>query len=221
MKYKIKFVEGISISATNHLMTIVLYGILGICYIISQGMLLSMSTVIALLFVFCPLIVTYLHKILSKITFQNNSFLGKIQSIVDSIVKNHNELWSNFNILISLFLLSCVHTALRIYWIYLATVIFDLNIPFLAVIAMALLTELSIIIRFLPGNIGIYELLSGGTFQALGQSGEVGILIALFLRMITVMVTFTIGLFALNANLKYFDVDNIKSVWRSLKTAKE
>lgn len=215
-KYKVKYVEGISISTYNQLITLVLYGLLGMGYIVSIGEFFSAGAIVAVLLILSPLIITILHGLMRNIPVNPGTFLGRGKFIIDEIVANHNRLWSNFNILVTLFILSIAHTFFRVSWIYLATRIFGLEISSLTILAMAMLTELSIIIRFVPGNLGVYELLSGGMFQILGQTAEEGILIALFLRLITFVVTFTVGLLALNLNLKYFEVSGLRSVWKAI-----
>lgn len=219
MKYHINFAAGISISAYNQLMTLILYGMLGLLYLYSQKMLFSIGAVICLLLIFSPFIITCFHKLFLNVQFEKGTLPGKFKSAVDSIILNHNELWSDKRIVFTLFMLSVVHTVARILWVAFSVNVFSLEISFLTIITMALLTELSIIFRFVPGNLGVYELFSAGAFKMLGEPMESGILIALFLRLTGLIVTFPLGMLALQANLKNLGLTDIGSIWKTLKNS--
>ena len=83
--------------------------------------------------------------------------------------------------------------------------ILDIQSDFLAVYLVVLILRVLLLIRLLPGNLGIQELIIGVVFAAAGFQLEDGLLIGVVTRLISVFWSAFVGLPALYSNLKYFD----------------
>ena len=218
-KYKIKMVEGVSLSIYTYLLTVILIGGFGLYYTISNYLFFSIGTLISILLLLSPFILKILHGVLHYFPIKKFALLKKIRDIIDSIFINLHLILGNFHsnaIIILITLAHLLFVAISFYW---ATVVFDLNVLFVSVVMAALIVRLGMILSFTPGNLGVNELLSGGAFSMLGGTVEEGILIALFIRFSSILLTFTIGILAVSANMKYFNVSSIKSVFTALKNA--
>lgn len=220
MKYGVKAAQGVSISLYSQLITFVLYGIMSLVYFIYKGALFSVGSLIALLLILAPVFIYIMGHWFRKLPEFKNKFLSNIREIIGRVSSGHNELWHNASLVLTLFVLAVAHTILRVVWVYFVTRIFDMNISLLLVVCMAFLTELSIVIRFIPGNLGVYELMSGGLFEVMGANAGVGIFIAVFLRLTTLILTFTIGVWSLQRNMHYFHLSNFKAMFNAIKTAR-
>ncbi len=79
---------------------------------------------------------------------------------------------------------------------------------------MALIMRLSILVRIIPGNLGVQEWFSGGSFYLLGGNLDDGLMIALFIRFSALLITFSVGIIAFIGNMKYFKFKEIRKLWR-------
>src|SRR3972149_12192545 len=89
--------------------------------------------------------------------------------------------------------LTLLRIGVSIFWFYWAIVIFGLHVSFTEVAVISLANEFSLIIRFVPGNIGVDEFVAGGVLSVMGGTVGEGVLIMLFLRFSSLVLTFTVG----------------------------
>lgn len=136
---------------------------------------------------------------------------------INLVLNNLFSLFSDVKTLFIILLLSVVGNAIRVLWFWFSARAIGFEFSFQAIIILSVITEISSIIRFLPGNLGLNEVIFGSTNYILGNSTSEGILFALFIRVSILFVTFTLGLIIVICNLKYFKVKDIKSLWRNIK----
>ncbi len=215
-KYQVKAARGISISVYTYLISLVVVGLLGFYYCLKYNSLPSVM-IMSLLFVMSPFLIRIFHNLFKKLAFSPSSFLGKIQHWTNTIMEEVRISWDNTPTTLISSLISLTHLSLRSLWYYWTAIIFHIDISVLAIVAMALLTELALIIRITPGNLGVNELLSGGLLTLLGETMAEGILISVFIRFSTFVIMFTIGAGALLANLSHFEMKNLRSLFQTLK----
>jgi len=126
-------------------------------------------------------------------------------------------MWTDKIILINLILLSIAYSLVGSIWIYWLIIVFDINGNFLTAIIVYNISILSIIFRFIPGNLGLNEIIMGGLFLSLNSEFGQGIIIGLFVRLSTLLIAFTIGIFATYHNSMYFNTRSFKGVINQLK----
>lgn len=79
---------------------------------------------------------------------------------------------------------------------------------FLPILLLVLILRVVTLVRILPGNLGLQEIMVATVYAAAGFSIEDGLLIGIMTRLISVFWSALVGLPALYSNLKYFDVEN-------------
>ena len=218
-KYKVRALDSTSVTVYIHMVMFSLMGSFGICYIFFKGQLLSIGGLISLLFLLNPLILKGANLFFQKFAFKPAGFPARVQALINSIVINSSSPLTNIRttaIVVGLSLSRLLFRTARYYW---ATLVFGLEIPVTTLIILTLTVEFAMItIRFSPGNLGVNELLSGGVMGLLGSASQEGILIELLCRFSTLLLTFTVGAWAVGRNMKYFKMDTFKSLWSALKT---
>lgn len=218
-KYQIKFVQGASMTLFLYTTSFVLMGVGGVFFYGTQQDSHFFIMVISLFLVMSPLIIVAMSLLFQKIYFSDSSVFKKIQILVSSVVNDFLRAWNDRRTLFSVVLLIVaryIFLAARYSW---AADAFNLEIPFAAIVVLTFGVEFSdIVFRFLPGNMGLSELVAGGLFGVVGQEVGEGLLIALFIRFTTLLLTFTVGTWAVLANMEHFHVSNLKLIWQKIKT---
>ena len=125
------------------------------------------------------------------------------------------------NIRSTIFILLLVLLSILIYilWVYWSAKSFGLNMSLSSVIILALVLRLSVIARFIPGNVGIQELISGATTTMMGGNIQEGILIALFIRLTALVIAIVFGLYSLIRNIDIFKTESLFKLWSDFKTS--
>jgi hypothetical protein len=216
-KYGIKAAHGLSISVYIYLMVVVLAGLLGLYYAISKGFFFSIGTLVCIVCILSPLVIKGIDMILSVLPLEKLLFAEKARHIIHSIISNSTTLWSDLPATAVILMLTLGHICLRIFWFFWIAHVFDMDLPLIALIELALIAQLSIIIRFIPGNIGLNELISGGALTILGGTMGEGILISLFARFSTLVLTFSIGTLSVVVNVQYFNMKSFKTMLWALR----
>ena len=215
-KYGIKAAHGFSITVYIYFMMVVLAGFFGLYYTISRGFLFSLGTLVSVVLILSPFIMKLLDMILGVLPLGELPFTKNVQGIIHSIISNSTTLWSNIPATTVIFILTLGHIILRVFWLYWAVHVFEMDVPLIALIELALIAQLSIIIRFIPGNIGLNELISGGALSILGGTMGEGILISLFMRFSTLVLTFTLGTLSVIVNVKHFNMKSLKTMFSAI-----
>lgn len=217
-KYRIKAAEGFSIAVYIFLITMVLTGFIGLYYTVSKNLFFSVGTFISILLVLSPFIIKVLNIILQRFSFERIVLLKNIQSVTTSIIDNSNIFLTDVSMTVVVFLLTLANIAGRAVWFYWAATVFDMQVSIVAAVMLALVSQLALVIRFVPGNLGVNELMAGGALSILGGTIEEGILFTLFNRFACLLLTITVGLLSIAANMKYFHLKDLKSMWKALKS---
>jgi hypothetical protein len=216
-KYKIRIVEGTSMFIYIYAITVVLVGIFGFLHACFHNRFFSWQTLIAIGLMFNPLIFNALHRILKQCSFRKYRILQMLQDHTQAVMANVHQPWFSLRITGIIFGLTLLHLICRTLWYYWGFRSINISVDLPVLIPFTLMMELTRIIRISPGNLGFEELMTGGVYSLMGGDTAEGILLALFLRISALILTFSIGTWCVIMNMKYFDLDNFQSLWLKLK----
>lgn len=88
------------------------------------------------------------------------------------------------------------------------------------ILLVVLVLRILLLIRLLPGNLGIQEVVIGVVFATAGFGVEQGLMIGVITRLISVFWTAVIGLPALYSNLRYFESSSLLGLWKKVAGSK-
>lgn len=213
VKYRIKGTEGIAIGVFTLFVNLVITGLCGVYYTFINQMLISMWTLFSILLILSPLVVWLLTRVANGMSLKAGSVLDKIKTIVYSISHSSQKLLADYRLGLTMLLLALVSIIGYVIFLYYSAVIFQMSIKLENIIMFALMMRLSTLVRLAPGNIGVQEFLSGGAYYMVGGNLNDGFAIALFVRFISLMLTFTIGTTGVLMNMRQFNVQKIKELW--------
>jgi hypothetical protein len=215
-KYKVKLIDGFSINLYIILFNFFFTGIIGLYYSLTLVKRPFLTFILSFLFAVSPLLLILANIIIKKIKIPEKIIFKFLFLNIQKAASSISNLFKDFNFTINILILNIIHTIVTTLWFYWTVCIFKLNIDFISVILLALILKTSLIFRLTPGNIGIEQLLFGGIFFLIGYDPKTGVLISLFHKSITILLSFSVGVLFTLINLKYFSLkkilDSIKKV---------
>jgi len=146
-----------------------------------------------------------------------NALLYKICNLIISSFNNFKALLNKRILILIVSILISFNIIVYAFACYWTGHIFEIELSFFQAIILTIVYYFMGIVKIVPGNLGIYELASGGIFNLVGGTMEEGIIISLFIRLSGIVLTFTLGTFGVMHNLKYLKTSNIKTLFNKLR----
>jgi len=214
IKYNIRVTEGIAIGVFTLIISLIITGLCGIYFAVSNGMLCSVWSFLSILFILSPLVVVILGRFVRDIELKPGSVPDKIKTIICSISSSSQRLLTDYRRSLVIFFLTIASNIGYVIFLYFIAFILQMNTTIDRIIMFALMMRLSTIVRLAPGNLGVQEFFSGGAYYMLGGSLNDGLAMALFVRFISLMLTFFIGIGGLLMNMNRIRFQEIKRLWK-------
>jgi len=147
----------------------------------------------------------------------NHNLIEKIVSITINLIDNQKIFYSDYKLSFIFLSLNLLNIFFYVCWFYwtcnnILAVHFDIT----SIIMTVMIMKLSIVIRLTPGNLGVQEFVTGGTFYFLDGTIAEGFIIALLFRITVLILVSTLGVSGLIYNSKYFKLSEFKKVWDTL-----
>ncbi|MEQ9063005.1 MAG: lysylphosphatidylglycerol synthase domain-containing protein [Vicingaceae bacterium] len=216
-KYNVKLSQGFSIGLFTFILSTSIAGGFGLYLGITNNQIISYFSLISLLLLLSPVFTFLSSGLLKKLLSIELGFFNTIMKIVHKTLSEFNEhikdVRSTAFIVGSIFLSISVY----IFWVYWAVNSFGMNLKMTSVILLAIVLRLSVIARFIPGNLGVQELLSGAAFQIVGENPMNGILVALFIRLCALSLGIAFGIYSFIANIEEFKSFSFTELWVKFK----
>jgi hypothetical protein len=213
LKYNIKGTEGIAIGVYSLIIGLMITGLCGVYFTYHNNIFVSVWTFLSLLLILSPLLVGVSERLLDGIVLRKTSVLNKIKTILSAVSRGSRELFLNYKISIVMLVLTMLNIVLYIYLLFWITIAFNIQASLEKIVMFALMIRISTLVRIIPGNLGIQEFFSGSVFYLLGGELNDGLAIALFVRFVSLLLTFTIGTTGVLMNMKGFSMQEIKKLW--------
>lgn len=103
-----------------------------------------------------------------------------------------------------LIITTLVSVMIQAVWFWKTALVLDIPCQYGPVLLVVLILRIILLVRLLPGNLGVQELMIGAVFATAGFQIEEGLMIGVITRLVSVFWTAVIGLPALYSNLQYF-----------------
>ncbi len=120
-------------------------------------------------------------------------------------------------LLLKTLLVTIVAAVLHAYWFYNSALLLGYDPDPYGIALATLVLRIILLFRFLPGNLGIQEVITGAIFTAAGLGLQEGLMTAVFIRLASAGLAVAFGLPALYFNLRYFEANSIRGIWNKLK----
>lgn len=216
-KYKVNLKDGLSINIYLLLFNFFFTGFVGIYYSLQSDQLPIIFLIISILLLSIPFLIILFDIILNSVKPPKSKMFKFLIENISKVSTGITLLWKDLRFTTNVFLYNIAHTLVTITWFYWTVHIFNLNIDLISVIFLALILKVSLIFRLTPGNLGVEQLVYGGIFALMNYDPKLGVLISLFHKSITIIISLSIGSIFTFINFKYF---SFSSVMNSLKKNK-
>ena len=207
-KYGYRFSSGYALGFYTFLVGLIISGLIGLYFSLSSVpfnlplLFISMAVVLSPLFLFVGRNIFRSVNIKIKLI---QKILTTIETVTNNILNHLKE--RSYNV----FIVGTTFVSIIIYiiWLVWATHTLDLSLTLPQMIMLTLATRLSLIVRFIPGNLGVQEMFAASGVAIVGGSFDDAILISVFLRFIGLLLAITIGVLGMAINSKYFSFREI------------
>jgi len=144
---------------------------------------------------------------------------GLVWKLTDFLVNVRKQLadqLKNGRLFVALMFTTAISVLVQAVWFWKTASALGIQSQLLPVLLVVLILRVILLIRILPGNLGVQEVMIGAVFAAAGFQMQEGLLIGVVTRLISVFWAATIGLAGLYSNLRYFSSDSISGLIRKV-----
>jgi uncharacterized membrane protein YbhN (UPF0104 family) len=211
-KYNMKISGGLSISIYLYLVTMVFTGLFGLIYSLIIDNVFSVLGIVSTLFLFNPLIVILLNRILLNLGKPNIFIIDKIHGFASAVIDSVSQFWQRLSFSLIIISITIGRILVQIVWFYYISNSLGFQLSFIEVTFISLIMNVSLILKFTPGNLGVAQLATGGFMALIGYQAEQAVIITLYSQAIMLMLVSTIGLYG---NFHYFNTLNVLKLKKS------
>lgn len=213
-KYKVDTRQGFSVGVVTIYISFIISGLATLIALFFFGSLMLWLVLLALMMIFSPLLVYLGDVVLQLIPFRKGSLFNKAQVYLHEVIRQSLQMLRNLKITLINAALT-VFALLIIFGIYyLLNDALDTHMTLLSLIAIITMQRISVLIRLLPGNLGLEELMTAALFGIIGQDPSIGLLYSVFMRFCTFVWTLPVGVLHTMFNASYFSVNDVKALLR-------
>ena len=158
---------------------------------------------------------------LPKDRVEGQGFLKRLLNFLINVRVQLTDQFKNVQLFFGLFVTTFVSVVIQAILFWKTGEFIGVETEFGPVLLVVLVLRIILLIRLLPGNLGIQEVMIGVVFATAGFEIEDGLMIGIITRLVSVFWTATIGLPALYSNLRYFESASLKGLIKSVAKAEE
>lgn len=218
MKYRIKLTIGISIGMFTFLIILQLSALYALCYSFHHGHLFSVITPVSLFVLFLPHTLGFWGAALNKLQFKHGVFLQATKILVQDLIITQKKFYRDWRLSGITYGLTVLNIFVYTLWFFWSTrVILNIEISTVYLVGIVLAMKFSLILNFLPGNLGVQEFITGSAFYLFNGNLTEGFILALFFRLSVIVLIGSIGILGLLHNIRYFNMSEIKEIWNTLR----
>jgi uncharacterized membrane protein YbhN (UPF0104 family) len=215
-KYGLDLSKGFSLGVMIFLITLVLAAVLGLILLytlpvnspeLEACLWLMGSSVVGLMFFL---------KFIRTNEVKSVGLLSNLRKFLINVRIQLLEQMRNSQLCIGLLVTTIISTLARTLWFWRTGEMLGISSSFSHILLIVLVLQVILLFRFIPGNLGLQEIMIAAVFSAAGFEIEEGLLVGLITRLITVFWSAIVGLPALFYNLKYFESDSISGLLKRI-----
>jgi len=186
-EYEVSVSSGLTNVLLNQLIPITLAGLIVLSFATSLESKIFSITAILL----APLLVMVtfiLHFVIDQ--RWSESKIGHHVSKFYTLIRST---FANTKLLLAVLLLSVAKLIFESFWFLIASQQLDIEITMEALFALVLIRTATVLVKVTPGNIGVNEFIGGQFMSMIGSEFVDGFVLMLFLRLCSVLLSFTFG----------------------------
>ena len=210
-KYNIDSTKGFSIGIFSIYISFIISGVFGIISCFLSEMFNFWILTLSIGLILSPIFVNIFNHFISKFQFKNESILHRIQFFMNSMLSHSNDFITNKSVFVLNIFINILYFAITLISYQYLNLILKINLPLTSVFLILIISRVSSLVRFLPGNIGIEELYMASIFKIVGKDPSIGLIVSIILRITTIILFIPLGIIHSIINLKYINFLDLKS----------
>lgn len=147
----------------------------------------------------------------------SGGLLTRLLGFIQRIGAGIGELFGDPMMFGKVFLMTAISAGLQSWWFYQTAIVLGYDVSWMGMTLATLVIRILMLIRFVPGNLGFQEIMSGAVFVAAGLTVEDGLLVAMINRLASMALAAILGSGALYYNFRYFGTQNLKQLFAEIK----
>ena len=208
-KYKKSVSESIKVYLISFSISMSITGLTGILYCMFSGHDVAVLFIaVCSLLLLNPVLLALLTKLAETYKAKSSKWLKLILEKVSQIL--HGKI--DKQLIICLVLLKMANVILTGLWCYWITFVLKIPLTFIQLILIALLMNLTALIKITPGNLGLSQFASGGIVLLVGGSVNDGFLLSSFQYLTIIILAIILGGFFSFLNRGFFSWRELKSI---------
>jgi hypothetical protein len=212
-RYNLKINTSMSLALYLYSIVISLAGVFSAVYFAFDKSRSVNLLLVSIIFMLNPLLANILKKAFQTINFKNK-FIKKLINEFIYLIENILTFWSDIWLTLKTIALKIIHTFLYSLFLFYLSTILALNLSIADVIVIALISELSLVLKITPANLGVNQLMSGISIALLGKSPEDAVILTLFATLISTILNTAIGIVG---NYYFFKTIRLKEIFQKNK----
>lgn len=201
------FSVGVLVFAASLLITCVLGGALSVLLVDVVAIQLL------LLFMFGTLIFFLLaSRFVSEPDATKTGFLQTMILFVQMVLVQFRDQLKDVRLLWKLIIVTLLSTLIHAAWFYHCAFILGFTPNLTGIVLATLVLRIVTLVRILPGNLGIQEVMIGSVFMAAGLGLQEGLATSLLVRLVSVVLAGTFGVAGLYVNFRYFETNSFAAL---------
>lgn len=165
------------------------------------------------------LVLTFGSRFIPERKDLTGSWVSRLLGFVQRIGAGIGDLFSDPLLFVKVFLMTAISAGLQSWWFYHTAIVLGYDVSWMGMTFATLIIRILMLVRFVPGNLGFQEIMSGAVFVAAGLTIEDGLLVAMINRLASVALAGTLGFGALYYNFRYFGTQNLKQLFAEMKSS--
>jgi uncharacterized membrane protein YbhN (UPF0104 family) len=218
-KYKLdlskSFSVGVLVFVASLLITCVVGGIL-------SATLTNVGTIqLLLLFLFGTLLLFLVaSRYVTEPGLPEPGFGNSVIRFIQNVLVQFRDQLKDIQLVQKLIAITLVSTLIHAAWFYHCAFILGFHPDVAGITLATVVLRIVTLVRILPGNLGIQELMIGSVFMAAGLGLEEGLTTSLLIRFVSAVLAATFGIAGLYVNFRYFDTDSFSGLFVKLKNSR-
>ncbi|MCB9187083.1 MAG: flippase-like domain-containing protein [Flavobacteriales bacterium] len=206
------FSVGVLVFAASLLITCFVGGALS--FLVRDALALQL----VLLFMFGTLIFfLFAGRLVSEPDPSRSGVIYSLIAFVQKVLIQFREQLKDVKLLFKLVFVTLASTLVHAIWFYHCAYILGYDPEPVGILLATLVLRIVTLVRILPGNLGIQEVMIGSVFLAAGLGLQEGLTTALLVRLVSMVLAGTLGIGGLYLNFRYFGTDSLTGLLNKLK----
>ena len=215
-KYGLDMSKGFSVGLLVFAASLIIASFIGgaLSFLIRDALALQLL----LLFMFGTLIFFLVAgKFVSEPDPSKTGFLNSLIAFVQKVLIQFREQLKDSKLLFRVIFVTLASTLVHAVWFYHCAYVLGYEPEPVGILLATLVLRIVTLVRILPGNLGVQEVMIGSVFLAAGLGLQEGLTTSLLVRLISVVLAGTLGIGGLYLNFRYFETDSITGLLNKLK----